>query len=175
MAGHNKWSKIKRKKEASDLKKGREFGKLARAIERAAQHGIDPEGNITLRVAVEQARAANMPRTNIERAINKGAGGGDAVVLKQTRYEAYGPGGAAILIEAHTNNTNRTVAEIKHILQEHGGMLVGAGGVTWMFHEGSAVAPITLTKPELSAFQKLYREVSEHEDVERVLTNVENL
>jgi YebC/PmpR family DNA-binding regulatory protein len=133
MSGHSKWAQIKRKKAVSDVKKGKEFSRLARALQLAAQKGADPAMNAPLRLAVEKARAANMPNVNIDRAIAKGAGMAGGAALEESLYEAYGPGGAALLIETITDNRNRTVAELKHLLQKQGGVFAEAGAVRWMF------------------------------------------
>ncbi len=133
MSGHSKWSTIKRKKSAEDAKRGKLFTRLARDIMVAARNGGDPDANPTLRTAIEKARAANMPKDNIERAIKKGTGelaGGD---LEEITYEAYGPHGIPILIKCLTDNRNRTLAEIRRVLNRQGGNLAEAGAVSWMF------------------------------------------
>ena len=132
MSGHSKWAQIKRKKGATDAKRGAIFTKLARSITVAAKSGADPEANFQLRMAVEQAKAANMPKDNIERAIAK-ASGANKEQLEQVIYEVFGPGGVAILIDVLTDNRNRSASEIKHILSEHGGSMAGPGSVKWMF------------------------------------------
>ena len=132
MSGHSKWAQIKRKKGATDIKRGALFTKLARSITVAAKSGADPEANFQLRMAIEQARAANMPKDSIERAINKAAAA-EKDQLVQIIYEAYAPGGVAILIDVLTDNKNRSASEIKHILSEHGGSMAGPGSVKWMF------------------------------------------
>src|SRR5918996_737609 len=116
VSGHSKWSQIKRQKGAADAKRGQLFTKLGREITVAAREGgPDPEGNPRLRLAVQRAREANMPMDTIDRAIKRGSGGGDAAALEEIVYEGYGPTGAAILIEAMTDNRNRTVAEIRNV------------------------------------------------------------
>jgi|UniRef100_A0A7V3RGZ0 YebC/PmpR family DNA-binding regulatory protein len=135
MSGHSKWAKIKRKKATTDAARGRLFTKLIREITIAArQGGGDPNSNPRLRTAIEEARAANMPNENIERAIKRGTGqldGGQA--LEEVVYEGYGPNGVALLIEAVTDNRNRTTSEIKHILSRHNGSLGTQGSVAWQF------------------------------------------
>src|SRR2546428_10412597 len=122
MAGHSKWKQIKRKKAVTDARRGAAFTKVIREITIAArQGGGDPAGNARLRTAIEAAKAENMPWDNIDRAIKKGAGGLDGVQYEEVTYEGYGPGGAAILIHATTDNANRTVAEIRHLFTPHGG------------------------------------------------------
>lgn len=138
MSGHSKWAQIKHKKGAADAKRGALFTKLARAITVAAKNGADPTMNFQLRLAIDQARAANMPRENIERAIARGTGEGKEGI-EQIMYEAYGPGGVAILIDVLTDNKNRTVSNLKHILASHGGNLANPGSVTWMFERKGVV------------------------------------
>src|SRR2546426_3421612 len=122
MAGHSKWKQIKRKKAVTDQRRGALFTKLIREIMIAAkQGGGDPGGNARLRTAIDAAKAENMPLDNIERAVKKGTGELEGVTYEEVTYEAYGPGGAALLIEATTDNPNRTVAEIRHVFQRHGG------------------------------------------------------
>ena len=134
MAGHSKWKQIKRKKAVTDARRGAAFTKLIREITIAArQGGGDPAGNPRLRTAIEAAKAENMPWDNIDRAIKKGAGGLDGVQYEDVTYEGYGPGGAAILIQATTDNANRTVAEIRYLFTRHGGNLGAANSVAWMF------------------------------------------
>ncbi len=134
MAGHSKWKQIKRKKAVTDARRGAAFTKLIREITIAArQGGGDPAGNPRLRTAIEAAKAENMPWDNIDRAIKKGAGGLDGVQYEEVTYEGYGPGGAAILIQATTDNANRTVAEIRFLFTRHGGNLGAANSVAWMF------------------------------------------
>src|SRR3989475_3074365 len=134
MAGHSKWKQIKRKKAVTDQRRGALFTKLIREITIAAkQGGGDPDGNARLRTAIDAAKTENMPLDNIERAVKKGTGELEGVTYEEVTYEAYGPGGAALLIEATTDNPNRTVAEIRHVFQRHGGNLGAANSVAWMF------------------------------------------
>lgn len=134
MSGHNKWSTIKHKKGAADAKRGKMFSKLIKEISIAARMGGgDPEGNPRLRTAVLTARAANMPKENIERAIKRGTGEIEGVTYEEIVYEGYGPGGVAVLVEALTDNKNRTVAEIRHIFDKHSGNLGESGCVAWIF------------------------------------------
>src|SRR2546427_11648942 len=134
MAGHSKWKQIKRKKAVTDARRGAAFTKLIREITIAArQGGADSAGDPRLRTAIEAAKAENMPWDNIDRAIKKGAGGLDGVQYEEVTYEGYGPGGAAILIQATTDNANRTVAEIRFLFTRHGGNLGAANSVAWMF------------------------------------------
>ena len=135
MSGHSKWSSIKHKKGAADAKRGQLFTKLARAITIAAREGGgDPDGNPALATAIQKARAQSMPKANIEKAIDRGTGeGDDAVVVERIQFEGYGPGGAAILVDALTDNRNRTSAEVRHAFTKHNGSLGEAGSVAWMF------------------------------------------
>ncbi len=134
MSGHSKWSTIKRKKGAADAKRGKIFTKLIREIQTAARMGGgDLDGNPRLRLAVDKARGANMPKDNIERAIQKGVGGGESDSFEQIAYEGYGPGGVAILVETLTDNRNRTVSEVRHVLSKHGGNLGATGCVAYLF------------------------------------------
>lgn len=133
MARHSHWAKIKGKKSLLDAKKGQIFSKLAREIEIAARNGGNPDFNPKLRVAIEKAKEAKMPMENIERAIKRGTGELAGEKIEEVLYEAYAPGGVAILIEGITDNKNRTLNEIKNILQRFGGKLVSEGSVKWMF------------------------------------------
>jgi YebC/PmpR family DNA-binding regulatory protein len=139
MAGHSKWSQIKRQKAVVDARRGAVFTRLAREIMVAARSGSDPAGNFQLRTAIEKARAAGMPSTNIERAIAKGSGlaGAEADRFEEVRYEGYGPGGVAVLIEAFTDNRNRTAADLRLAFSKHGGRLGETGCVGYLFeHRG---------------------------------------
>lgn len=140
MAGHSKWKQIKRKKAVADARRGALFTKLIREITIAAkQGGGDPAGNARLRTAIDAAKAENMPLDNIERAVKKGTGELEGVTYEEVSYEGYGPGGAAIFIEATTDNPNRTVAEIRHVFQRHNGNLGAANSVAWMFDRKAQV------------------------------------
>src|SRR5574342_1249123 len=132
MAGHSKWKQIKRKKAVTDAKRGALFTRLIREITIAARAGGgDPDGNPRLRTAIDAAKAENMPLDNIERAIKKGTGELEGVTYEEVTYEGYGPGGAAILIQATTDNPNRTVAEIRHVFTRQGGNLGASNSVAW--------------------------------------------
>ena len=135
MSGHSKWSSIKHKKGAADAKRGKLFTKLARAITVAARDGGgNVDANPTLGMAVQKARDASMPKDNIQRAIDRGAGAtGGADAIERVVYEGYGPGGAAILVEALTDNRNRTGSEVRHAFERHGGSLGEPGSVAWQF------------------------------------------
>ncbi|MBN1947265.1 MAG: YebC/PmpR family DNA-binding transcriptional regulator [Bradymonadales bacterium] len=134
MSGHSKWSSIKHKKAALDSKRGKIFTKLIRAITVAAREGGgDPDSNATLRLAVDKARAQNMPKDSIEKAIKRGSGALDGANYESIQYEGYGPGGVAILVEVLTDNRNRTVADVRHIFTRANGSLGADGCVSWMF------------------------------------------
>jgi YebC/PmpR family DNA-binding regulatory protein len=137
MSGHSKWASIKHKKAIVDARRGQHFTKLARAITVAAKEGGgDPEGNASLALAIQKAREASMPKDNIERAIQKGTGTGvDAESWETVLYEGYGPGGVAMLIEALTDNRNRTAADVRHIVGKHGGSLGEPGSVAYLFEK----------------------------------------
>jgi YebC/PmpR family DNA-binding regulatory protein len=140
MSGHSKWSTIKRKKGAADAKRGKIFTKLIREIATAARiAGGDTGSNPRLRMAVDKARAANMPKDNIERAIKKGLGATEGDTYDEAVYEGYGPGGTAIYVETLTDNKNRTVSELRHILTKYGGNLGSSGCVAYLFEKKGIV------------------------------------
>ena len=140
MSGHSKWAQIKRAKGANDQKRGQLFTKLGREISVAAREsGANPDGNPRLRMAIDRAREANMPMDTIQRAIQRGVGAGEGAALEEVVYEGYGPGGAALLIEATTDNRNRTVAEIRATLTRGGGSLGEAGSVAWNFESRGVI------------------------------------
>ena len=141
MSGHSKWSTIKRAKGITDAKRGALFTKVAREISVAArQGGGDPDANYRLRLAIEKARSVNMPADNIKRTIEKATGGGDAEQFEEIVYEGYGPGGVAILVEAATDNRNRTAAEVRSMFTKAGGQLAGSGAVAWQFEPRGLIA-----------------------------------
>ena len=133
MAGHSKWAQIKRQKAVNDKARGKLFSKLGREIAVAARDGGDPEFNPRLRTAIENAKAQNMPNENIERAVRRGTGELPGARYEETTYEAFGPGGVALLLECLTDNGKRTVAELRHLLDKKGGNLGQSGSVAWMF------------------------------------------
>ncbi len=141
MSGHSKWHSIKHKKAIVDQRRGQHFTKLARAVTVAAREGGgDPDGNPSLALAVQKARDASMPKDNIERAIAKGIGEGlDADQIESVRYEGYGPGGVALLIEALTDNRNRTGADVRHAFSKHGGSLGEPGSVSYLFDKRGVI------------------------------------
>ncbi len=140
MAGHSKWAQIKRTKAVVDAKRGAVFTRLGREITVAARAGADPAGNFQLRTAIEKAKAAGVPNSNIERAIAKGSGqAGSADSLEAVRYEGYGPGGVAVLVEAFTDNRNRTAADLRLVFNKAGGNLGETGCVSFLFDQRSLV------------------------------------
>jgi YebC/PmpR family DNA-binding regulatory protein len=141
MSGHSKWSTIKRKKGAADAKRGKIFTKLIREIATAAKMGGgDPDANPRLRLAIDKARAANMPKDNIQRAIQKGVGSGEDAAYEEVVYEGYGPGGTAVLLEALTDNRKRTVSEVRHVFSKNGGNLGSTGCVAYLFEKKGVVS-----------------------------------
>ncbi|NBD74018.1 hypothetical protein GVX82_03170 [Patescibacteria group bacterium] len=174
MAGHNKWSKIKHKKAVTDAKKSREFSKLARLLAVESKScGGDPESP-GLRAVIDKARAANMPKDNIERAIEKGRTDTGAD-LEALTFELYGPGGVALIVEAYSDNRNRTNQELKHLLKQQGVELAAPGSATWAFtRAGGGWQPTTtveLSDADLEQLSTLVEAIEEHEDVQSVTTN----
>lgn len=141
MSGHSKWSTIKRQKGANDAKRGAAFTKIANAITVAVKEGGggDPASNIKLRLTMDQARAANMPKDNIQRAVDRGLGKGGAAAIETVTYEGYAPGKVALLIEAATDNRNRTLPEVRGTLEKNGGTFASPGAVGWMFEDAGLV------------------------------------
>ena len=145
MSGHSKWSTIKHKKGAADAKRGKLFSKLSRAIMVAAKEGgPDPATNLALQNAIEKGRSYSMPKDNIERAIAKGVGEGtDGAAFETVVYEGYGPEGVAVLVEALTDNRNRTASDVRHLFSKHGGNLGATGAVAWQFERcGVVIVPV---------------------------------
>ncbi|MFC2150207.1 YebC/PmpR family DNA-binding transcriptional regulator [Calditrichota bacterium] len=180
MSGHSKWATIRRKKEKLDSARGREFSKLIKEITVAARMGGgDETGNPRLRTAVMIAKGANMPATNIERAIQKGTGELEGVTYEEITYEAYGPGGTALLIECVTDNRNRTVGEVRHMLTKNGGNMGETGSVNWMFSRlGSiTVASENVDEDELmmTALEAGAEDVKLEEDEFQILTPIDSL
>ncbi|MBE9172088.1 YebC/PmpR family DNA-binding transcriptional regulator [Cyanobium sp. LEGE 06143] len=160
MAGHSKWAQIKRTKAVVDAKRGAVFTRLGREISVAARGGADPSGNFQLRTAIEKAKAAGVPNANIERAILKGSGqlSGGGEQFADVRYEGYGPGGVAVLIEAFTDNRNRTAADVRLAFNKHGGNLGESGCVSYLFEQRGVVSlgsPLAPERLELSLLEGL--------------------
>lgn len=151
MSGHSKWASIKHKKGALDAKRGKIFTKMAAEIAVAAQGGADPAMNFKLRLAIQKAKAANVPATNIERAIAKGSGQGGEAKLEELVYEGYGPAGVAIMVKALSDNRNRTGPEIKSAFSKHGGSMGAQGSVAYLFDQkGVIICKVDTDKDELS-------------------------
>jgi YebC/PmpR family DNA-binding regulatory protein len=174
MAGHSKWAQIKHKKAATDAKKSKVFSKLVRFLTVEAKKAGGDRNAPGLRLAIEKARAANMPSENIDRAIERAASDGGAA-MEAVLYEAYGPGGVAILMTGLTDNRNRSAAEIKHLLSKHGLSLAAPGSAAWAFTKtAEGYAPqntIDLSDTDLAALEKLVDELDEHDDVQEISTN----
>ena len=176
MSGHNKWSKIKHKKAVTDAQKSKIFGKLARLIAVESKLAGGDVNSPGLRAAIEKAKKENMPGDNIDRAVKKGAGG-DSAQMDAVLYEAYGPGGCAMIIEGLTDNKNRTSAEVKHILSKNGLSLAAQGSATWAFEKtGSEWEPKTMTPlsdNDKEKLEKIIEEFEDNDDVQEVYTNAE--
>jgi len=143
MSGHSHYAGIKHKKEATDAQRGKAFSRLAKELTIAARAGSDPNTNSKLRVVIEKAKSINMPKDNIERAINRGSGNMEGMVLEEFLVEGYGPGGIAVLVEGITDNKNRSINEIKQIFGQYGGKFVESGSIKWMFEQkGVIITPI---------------------------------
>src|SRR5437879_10639616 len=153
MSGHSKWHSIKHKKGALDAKRGKLFTKFIKELTVAARTGGgDPDANARLRKAIADAKAGNMPNDTIDRAVRRGTGEEEGVNYEEITYEGYGPGGVALLIEAVTDNRNRTVAEIRHIFSKNGGNLGEAGSVGWLFEKKGYIVVDKTAKPEEELF-----------------------
>lgn len=178
MSGHSKWATIKRAKEAKDAKRSNIFTKLSKNISVAARAGSDPEMNFQLRMAIDKAKALNMPKDNIERAVKKGSGELDGQQIESLLYEVYGPEGVAIIVEVLTDNKNRTVSEIKHILSKYNGNMGASGSVMWMFE---SKGEIVLAKEKLSDEEELQlieagaEDIVKGEDEIKVIADIDNL
>jgi len=179
MSGHSKWATIKRKKASIDAKRGKIFTKLIKEITVGAREGGgDVDGNPRLRLAVDNAKAANMPMDTIERAIKKATGELEGVQYVELNYEGYGPGGIALYIECVTDNKNRTVAEVRHILGKHGGSLGETGSVSWMFDRKGIITLPTQGKTEEEIFEIILEagadDLETEDDFYEVTTSMEN-
>lgn len=182
MSGHNKWANIKVRKGAMDKIKGKVFSKMAKFIEISARKGGDPVTNPSLRMAVDKARSYNMPNDNIQRAIKKGSGADkDATQLEEIVYEAYGPEGSQLILEVITDNKNRVISEVRHILNTFGGSLAENGSVKWNFNQ-MGVIRVDKTKPskpieeiELSMIDAGAEDIKVFEDIIEIRTSHNNL
>lgn len=176
MAGHNKWSKIKRQKEKTDAQKSKIFGKLVRMISVEAKKANGNVSSPGLRAAIDAAKAANVPADNIERAIRKASEVGEN--LESITYEAYGPGGCALIIDALTSNRNKAAQEIKHILSKHGYALAAPGSASWAFEKtvGEGWTPKTaspISSEDSVLLESLVDDLEENDEVQEVFTNAE--
>lgn len=174
MSGHSKWSTIKRDKAINDSKKGNLFAKISRLITVAAkQGGGDPDSNPSLRLALEKAHDARMPKENIERAVNKGVGKGEASEYTEVVYEGYGPSGVAFLVEAITDNRNRTVAELRTLFNKAGGTLGTSGTTAYIFvDKENPLFMVDISDKDLAeTLVNFYEELEDHDDVQKVYTN----
>jgi transcriptional/translational regulatory protein YebC/TACO1 len=175
MSGHSKWANIKRQKGVNDAKKSKIFSKISRLITVAAKNGGgDPEANSTLRLAVEKAHEARMPKENIEKAIAKGTGQGGAQIYYDAIYEGYGPSGEAFYITALTDNKNRTVADIRNIFSKYGGSLGGAGSTAYIFTPDPENPTFTMEindPAHAASLEHLLEEIEDHDDVQDVYVN----
>lgn len=174
MSGHSRWSQIKRKKGISDQKKGQLFSKLARKISIAARTGADPASNYKLQSAIDEARAFNMPKENIERAIKK-ASEKETIALSELTIQAIGPNGIALVIEAITSNKNRTINEIKQILAENEFKMVPENSLNWMFNRADWTphSPLKTDHATQEKLNKLLEALDNNEDVENIHTNLQ--
>ena len=175
MSGHSRWAQIKHKKAAADARKGKLFSRLSKILTLAAKElGPDPKTNSKLAAAIEEARKENLPKENIERAIKR-ASDKEALELKEVVYEAYGPGGSALIITVVTDNSNRATNEIKRLLSEHDAKLGERGSAMWAFEKkgGDFVAkfPMALGENDAKKFEELLEALSEYEDVGEVYSN----
>jgi len=156
MAGHSKWANIKHKKAAQDAKRGKVFTKIIKELMVSAKNGgSDPEANPRLRQAISTAKAANMPNDTMNRAIQKGAGELEGTNYEEMTYEGFGPGGAAILMDIMTDNKNRTVAEIRHLMAKYGGNLGDNGSVSWMFEKLGQISIVANGHDENKVFEEV--------------------
>jgi YebC/PmpR family DNA-binding regulatory protein len=180
MSGHSKWSSIKHRKAATDARRGQQFTKLARAITVAAREGGgDPEGNPALANAAQKARDASMPKDNIDRAIARGTGAAaDASAIESVVYEAYGPGGAALMIETLTDNRNRTGSDVRHLLAKHGGTLGEPGSVAYLFEKRGVIVVDASRYSEddlIPAIDAGAQDIGVDQDVHEVITTPSDL
>jgi YebC/PmpR family DNA-binding regulatory protein len=175
MSGHNKWSKIKNKKALTDAKKSKVFSKFVKLIQVESKKAGGNTDSPGLRTAIDKAKAENMPSDNIERAVAKGKADTGAD-MEHVTFETYGPGGSAIIIEALTDNNNRTAPEIKHILTKRGLHLAAPHSASWAFEkiggEWNAKTPHDISEADLEKLESLIEELEDHEDVQGVYTNV---
>ena len=179
MSGHSHSKTIKHRKDAVDAKRGKIFSKISRLINVAAKEkGGDPETNPKLKLAMEKAREANMPKDNVEKAIKRGTGQLEGVKMEEFNYEAYGPAGVALIIEGITDNKNRTLAEIKHTLSRFGGKLANSGSVKYLFDKKGddwlAKYPLEIDLKTKERSEKLFEALDENEDIQEIYSNLKD-
>lgn len=178
MSGHSKWAQIKRKKAVEDQKRSKVFSMFAKTIAVEVKRASGDRTAANVRKAIERAKAANMPNDNIERAIKNATGSGGNELFEVT-YEAYGPAGAALIIEGITDNKNRTTQEIKHLLSKHGASLAATGAVTWAFTKTdsgwTANMPLDISEADAQLLANLIDELEENDDIKSITTNVPEL
>lgn len=181
MSGHSKWHNIQGRKGKQDAKRSSMFSKFSKAITIAAQRGGgDPDTNFALRIAIDKSKSVSMPKDNIERAIKKGTGSDGGAQIEEVYYEAFGPGGTALIIKCLTDNKNRTVADVKHILTKNGGSMGGNGSVMWMFEQLGVIQFETSKLPadrdnfELEIIEVGADDISIEDDQVEIKTKVEN-
>ncbi|HZZ99678.1 MAG TPA: YebC/PmpR family DNA-binding transcriptional regulator [Candidatus Paceibacterota bacterium] len=167
MSGHSKWAQIRHKKGINDQKRGQLFSKLSKAITLAARNGSDPKSNLALANAIDQARAMNMPNDNIERAIKK-VSDKESARLQEVIIEAIGPGGVALRAKGVTDNTNRTINEVKKILGEHNAKMVPPGSIAWMFN-----TPASIDETAQGQLEILMEALDNQDDIDDVVTNLQ--
>jgi len=170
MSGHSKWKTIKHKKEAKDQKRSQTFSKILSAISAATRDGTDPKLNSQLKSLIDKARANNVPSDNIKRAIE----GSKNKSFKKLLIEAYGPGGVAMLIKAITDNSNRTIAEVRHLLNKYNCKMAEPGSVQWAFEDGISKFPQKILSKEKDSLNKIINILEEHPDVQKITTNAKN-
>lgn len=179
MSGHSHWAGIKHKKSITDARRGKLFSKISRLISIAAREkGADPETNPKLRLAIEKAKEVNMPKDNIAKAIKRGTGQIEGVQMEEFTYEAYGPAGVALIITGITDNKNRTLAEIKHVLSRFQAKLAEAGSVKYLFdkqgEDWQPKYPLEINAQTREQLEKLFEALDENEDVQEIYSNLKD-
>jgi YebC/PmpR family DNA-binding regulatory protein len=169
MSGHSKWATIKHKKAAKDAKRGASFTKFANLISVAARSGADPETNFRLRLAIDSAKKAGVPSTNIDRAVARGAGSAGGAAMEEILYEGYGPGGVAVMVECATDNRNRTAAEVRSTFSKHGGSLGTTGSVAYQFDQKGVIG-IAASDVEVATLDAIEAGAEDIEEGEGALT-----
>lgn len=178
MSGHSKWATIKHKKAATDAKKGKAFSMISKMITVAVREGGsgDPTQNPRLRLAIDKARDVNMPKANVDKAIEKGLGRGGGEQVSELIYEGFGPHGIGIMVKVLTDNRNRSSSEIKQLFDKHGGTFAGPGAVSYMFSKNpdgtfAVVVPMPISEAQATSLQDFLDRIDDHDDVEWVITN----